>query len=49
MISTESWCCLKFETVLNWILQVSRWGPDRILPASGLTTSWPDGRVEVLM
>merc|ERR1711971_522800 len=27
--------------------QVSRWGPDRILPASGLTTSWPDGRVEI--
>jgi len=27
--------------------QVSRWGPDRILPASSLTTSWPDGRVEI--
>ena len=27
--------------------QVSRWGPDRLLPANSLTTSWPDGRVEV--
>ena len=40
---------LVLSPVLNRILQVSRWGPDRILPASGLTTSWPDGRVEVLM
>ena len=27
--------------------QVARWGPDRLLPANSLTTTWPDGRVEV--
>ena len=26
---------------------VTRWGPDRLLPANSLTTSWPDGRVEL--
>ena len=25
----------------------SRWGPDRVLPANSLTTTWPDGRVEL--
>ena len=27
--------------------EVARWGPDRLLPANSLTTSWPDGCVEL--